>query len=155
MSVQTEIEFAEKIRDGIFKKANINKKWATFLFGIIILATVLSPTLILVSNNDIISKYTPAGLTVLAAISAYWIQVRKPNERWVLYRTYQREIEHEINSYKFATGKYKDAQEKEKLLAESINDKALKLHYDWIPMVPKATELEELLPTPKTLSDGN
>lgn len=155
MSKQKELEFAEKIRNGILAKANKNKKWATFLFGLIISATVLSPTLILVSKNEIISKYIPAILSVLAAISAYWIQVRKPNERWVLYRTYQREIEHEINSYTFQTGKYKDSNEKDKLLAESVNEKALKLHYDWIPMVPKATELNNILPTPKSSSDGN
>lgn len=155
MDKQIELEFAEKICNGIKKKADKNKSLATFFFGVIILATVLSPTLILVSDNVIISKYIPASLSVLAAIAAYWIQVRKPNERWVLYRTYQRELEHEINSYKFQTGKYKDSEQKDKLLAESVNDKALNLHYDWIPMVPKATEVRDMLPAPKNLPDAN
>ena len=155
MEKNNALRHAEEIKNGIKAKADKNKSWSTFFFAVIILATVISPTLILVSDYDIVSKYIPAGLSILAAIAAYWIQIRKPNERWVLYRTYQRELEYEISQYKFETGKYDTEEDKEKLLANSVNEKALKLHYDWVPIVPKATDVKSILPAPKQLHDGN
>jgi hypothetical protein len=62
----------------------------------VLFSTVISPVLILISDIDITSKYIPAFLTASASLSTYWIQLRKPQERWVVYRTAQREIKFEM-----------------------------------------------------------
>jgi hypothetical protein len=137
------IGFAIKTCEGIKKKADKNKDFSTFLFLIVLLATVITPVLILISDDFYISKVIPALLSASAALSSYWIQLRKPHERWALYRTTQREIESEINKYTFSIDGYNDST-KEILLAKRVNDLALKLHYDWMPMIPSTKELQTI-----------
>lgn len=137
------IEFANNICNGIKTKADKNKKFSTLLFLIVLVATVITPLLILISDNFYISKVIPAFLSASAALSSYWIQLRKPHERWSLYRTTQREIESEINKYNFSIDEY-SIDEKDKVLAKKVNDLALKLHYDWMPMVPTTKELQTI-----------
>ncbi|PPL04275.1 DUF4231 domain-containing protein [Parapedobacter indicus] len=136
-------EFAEKIRNGIKNKADKNKNFSTFLFLVVLIATVITPVLILISNCFFISKVVPAFLSAFAALASYWIQLRKPHERWSLYRTTQRKIESEINKYDYSIDEY-NGEEKENLLAKRVNDLALKLHYDWMPMVPTTKEIQTI-----------
>lgn len=139
-------KLAEKICEGIKEKADRNKNFSAFLFLVVLLATVLTPLLILISNDFFISKLAPACLSACAALSSYWIQLRKPHERWALYRTAQREIESELNKYNYSIDEY-DIVEKEKLLVKKVNDLALKLHYDWMPMVPTTKEIQTIKST--------
>ncbi len=143
-SLESPLQYAKKIRTSVSKKANENKNTATFLFLVILFSTVLSPVLILVSDNAIVSKYLPAGLTACAALASYWLQLRKPQERWVLYRTAQREVEFEIDQYIHGVGKY-DTEEKDKILADHVSQRALQLHYQWMPIVPRADDINKLL----------
>lgn len=141
--VITPEEFAIKICDGIKAKSDKNKCFSTFLFFVVLVATVIIPVLILISDNFYISKAIPAFLSASAALSSYWIQLRKPHERWALYRTSQREIESEINKYRYSIDEYDNAS-KDTLLAKKVNELALKLHYDWMPMVPTTKEIQNI-----------
>ncbi|MFD0976825.1 DUF4231 domain-containing protein [Salinimicrobium gaetbulicola] len=138
------LEYAIKIRDGIQKKAKENKKFSNILFFVALFSTVASPVLILISDIFWLSKLTPAILTAGAALASYWIQLRKPHERWVLYRTAQRDIEFQIDQYKYENGEYING-DKEKTLADLVSKRALQLHYDWTPLAPKSKELEKLI----------
>lgn len=140
---ETAIKYAQRIRNGIEKKSKQNKNNSTFLIFIVLFSTVLSPVLILISDCDIISKYIPAFLTAGAALASYWIQLRKPQERWVLYRTAQREIEFEIDQFQHNLGEYTIVN-KEMVLADNVSKRALKLHYEWMPFVPRAEEITKI-----------
>ena len=137
------LNYSNKICEGIKAKAKKNKDLSTFLFLVVLLSTVVSPVLILISNNFYISKLCPAILTAFAALASYWIQLRKPHERWALYRTAQRDIEFEIDQHAFQNGDYA-GENADKVLADKVSKRALKLHYDWMPLVPKSKELQKL-----------
>lgn len=140
---ESPLEYSIRIKDGIAEKAKKNKKLSTFLFLVVLISTVLSPALILISDHFYLSKILPAILTAGAALASYWIQLRKPHERWVIYRTAQREIEFEIDQYQFSNGDYSDEQ-KDKTLSNKVSKRALQLHYEWMPLVPKAEELQNI-----------
>ena len=138
------LEYSKKISDGIKAKAKKNKEFSTLLFFVVLFSTVVSPVLILISDNFWISKFSPAILTACAALASYWIQLRKPHERWALYRTAQRDIEFEIDQFTFKNGDYSE-ENPDKVLADRVSKRALKLHYDWMPLVPKSKELQKLI----------
>lgn len=142
-SKESVLEYANTLKNGIQSKANKNKSFSTFLFFVVLISTVISPVLILISDNFYLSKVLPAFLTAAAALSSYWIQLRKPHERWIIYRTAQREIEHEISQYNFLIGEYSNG-EIDKILADKVSKRALQLHYEWMPLVPKASELQNI-----------
>ncbi|AKH95207.1 DUF4231 domain-containing protein [Elizabethkingia anophelis] len=140
------IDFAKEISQGIKEKADKNKNFSTFLFLVVLLATVITPLLILISDNFWVSKVSPAVLSASAALASYWIQLRKPHERWALYRTTQREIESEINKYTYSIEEYRE-ENRDTLLAKKVNELALNLHYEWMPMVPTTKELQAIKTT--------
>lgn len=147
MSIETSPEeFAIKTCNGIKTKSDKNKNFSTFLFLVVLIATVITPLLILISDNFYISKAIPAFLSASAALSSYWIQLRKPHERWALYRTTQREIESELNKYRYSIDEY-DIPNKDTFLVKKVNELALKLHYDWMPMVPTTKEIQTIKST--------
>jgi hypothetical protein len=135
------LNYAVRVKNSIKAKSDTNKNLASFLFCVILISTVFSPALILLPFDVIFSKYLPALLTACAALASYWMQLRKPQERWVLYRTAQREIEYEIDQYQFETGEYSDLDKKDSLLADKVSKRALQLHYEWIPMDQKLKKL--------------
>jgi hypothetical protein len=141
---ENSLNYSNKICEGIKTKAKKNKDFSTFLFFVVLFSTVVSPVLILISGNFWLSKFSPAILTACAALASYWIQLRKPHERWALYRTAQRDIEFEIDQYTFKNGEY-SIENPDKVLADRISKRTLKLHYDWMPLVPKAKELQKLM----------
>lgn len=136
-------DFAIEVCNGIKTKSDANKRISTFLFFIVLFATVITPLLILISDNFYISKVLPAFLSASAALSSYWIQLRKPHERWSLYRTAQREIESELTKYRYSVDEY-GADNSGVLLVKKVNELALKLHYDWVPMVPTTKEIQSI-----------
>ena len=144
-SEENVLEYAERIKEGISNKADSNKTWSTRLFLIVLFATVLSPILILLPVCDWFSKYLPAFLTASAALASGWIQLRKPQERWTLYRTAQREIEFEIDQYNHKIGEYQDERTRNAILSDKVSRRALQLHFEWIPIVPKAEDLQKVL----------
>jgi Protein of unknown function (DUF4231) len=136
------LEYARNTLQGIKDKAERNKHWSDALFFIIIAATASSPILILLPLAPIWSRNAPAILTALASVASAWVQLRKPQERWALYRTAQREIEFEIDQYTFGLGKYRDLTTRVSVLADAVSNRALQLHYEWLPMVPRLRELQ-------------
>lgn len=136
-------DYSKKVLKGIEGKAIKNKNETTRLFLVVTIATVLSPILILLPLNIFFSKITPAILTGCAALATSWIQIRKPQERWAMYRTAQREIEFQLDQYDFSNGEYIDVQDKDSLLADNVSKRALQLHYEWLPVAPKFEELQK------------
>jgi hypothetical protein len=138
------IDYANRTLNGIKEKAKRNKRGSTIFFLCLLIPTAITPILILLPFGDILTKYIPAAITALASFSSAWMQLRKPQERWVLYRTAQREIEFEVDQYSYGLGSYSDPKTKDEILADRISKRALQLHYDWIPIFPKAKEIQNI-----------
>lgn len=137
------LEYSRGILRGIEKKARENKRETTVLFLVVTVATAFSPVLILLPLDFVLSKTLPAILTSLAALATSWLQIRKPQDRWVMYRTAQREIEFQIDQYLFGNGEYASIENKDALLADRVSNRALQLHYEWLPVAPRLDELEK------------
>lgn len=147
---ETALIYAEKRKSWVEKKANKNRRNSNFLIGIVIVSAAISPILILFQSDkylagfwiDFVSKILPACFTSLAAIASSWIQLRKPQERWVMQRTIEKEIESEIIQFKYEIGKYENQKKKEAILVKEVNDLLLKLHYKWSKIIPTAKDLK-------------
>ncbi|MEB8475011.1 DUF4231 domain-containing protein [Acidithiobacillus ferriphilus] len=83
-----------------------------------------------------LGKVIPSLLSVCVAFSTGWLQLRKPQQLWPLYRTSQRELEDNLHKYRFSVDDYSDAGDRDKLLVERATKIARDAHYAWLPMVP-------------------
>ena len=131
---ENSIQYALRHRDYFKNKSNKNKRISNKLLIIIILSSVLTPVFILVSADFWISKLLPSVLGAAAAFSSYWIQLKKPQEKWILFRSAQRQIEYEIDIYKFNLSNLSQ-KDLEKSLAMKVSQINLEAHQNWIPLL--------------------
>lgn len=144
-SPQSPEEYAELIIAGFKKKASHNKNESLFFFFVSMIGSLAAP-LFVTLGSDIahavcisefwIAKFFPALLSILVALSTAWIQLRKPQQLWSLYRTCQREAEDALTKYKFQVGQYKDVDQRDALLVSNVAKIALDAHYSWLNVVP-------------------
>ena len=138
---ETAETYCEATRAGIAKKANHNKREAMAYLIISLLATLLTPLFITLGANAITGKMIPAGLSAVATFCTAWLQLRKPQQLWSLYRGAQREVEDELTKFKFRVGDYAPTPSPDKLLVERVAAIALQLHHKWAPLVPNPESL--------------
>ena len=129
---------------GIKSKADHNKRESQFCFALVIVATLLAPLFIAFGPGLVLGKIIPSVLSVSAAASTAWLQLRKPQQLWALYRTAQRELEDERTRFEYRLGDYKTVEDPEKLLATRVADSAIGLHQQWLPLVPNPENLQGL-----------
>ncbi|MEZ8473753.1 DUF4231 domain-containing protein [Vibrio cyclitrophicus] len=125
-------------------KADHNKNESLRSFKLIMLSSVLAPIFIAYGTGDIWGKIIPSLLSCLGAFLTAWLQLRKPNQLWTLYRTSQREIESELQLYSFEAGKYKDIEHKDEALIESVNEIYLKTNNGWSALVPNKEDINSI-----------
>ena len=136
------LEFSERIAKAFKEKADHNKNESLTCFALILIASLSAPLFITLGKGDLLAKIIPSILSVLAAGLTSWLQLRKPQKLWSMYRGSQRLIEDHITKYKFKIGDYKVHETPESLLAEKVAEIALNAHYEWTTVIP----------TPETLS---
>src|SRR5690348_12971776 len=81
------------VRAGFRNKANHNKIEAQGCFVAVIACTLLAPLFVTLGQGLIWAKIVPSALSVTAAALTTWLQLRKPQRLWVIYRRAQRELE--------------------------------------------------------------
>jgi hypothetical protein len=140
-SHETAREFAARTRRGIAGKANHNKTEAMGCLVISLGSTLLAPLFITLGEGVFWGKAIPATLAAVATFCTAWLQLRKPQQLWSLYRGAQREIEDEETKHEFKIADYSDATDPDKLLAERVANIALTLHQKWAPLVPNPENL--------------
>jgi hypothetical protein len=138
---ETAVEFCERTRQGIERKSNGNKKEALALIGISLMSTLLAPLFITLGTDVLLGKVVPASLSALASFSTAWLQLRKPQQLWSLYRGAQREIEDEQIKHRFRVAQYSAIPTADDLLVERVAAIALGLHQKWEPLVPNPEAL--------------
>ncbi|MEZ8200263.1 DUF4231 domain-containing protein [Vibrio splendidus] len=126
------------------RKADHNKRESLWSFKLIMLSTITVPILIAYGPDDFWSKLIPSVFSGLSAFFTAWIQLRKPNQLWTLYRTAQRQLESELELYQGSAGEYKDENLKDTLLVEKTNKIYLSVNSVWTSLVPNHKDLDNV-----------
>jgi hypothetical protein len=128
--------YCRKLIQGFRAKADHNKTESQAAFIAVVAATLLSTLFITLGAGYWLGKVIPALLSLLAAGATSWLQLRKPQRLWTLYRGCQRALEDEDVRYRYGLPPYDVDAGKEKLLAESCSKIAMDAHKKWEGLVP-------------------
>lgn len=85
----------------------------------------------------LITKITPAILSIAVAFSTTWFQIRKPQILWSIYRTAQRELENELYKFQYKCEPYKTNEDSGSEFIKKITEIRMKTHAAWVPLVPE------------------
>lgn len=138
---QTSTDYCQKKIDHFREKAGHNKTEALWCFRLIMGSTLLVPLFIALGPEVWSSKVVPSFLSALAAFCTAWIQLRKPQELWTLYRTTQRELEDQLVKHKYQLEDYESSENADKLLVKNVAKLTLQTHQKWMPIVPSPDNL--------------
>ncbi|WP_123577629.1 DUF4231 domain-containing protein [Pseudomonas protegens] len=134
--------FTENLIKGFKKKAEHNKNESMVLFWLSMGGALIAPLFLTLGSGIFWEKVIPSILSALVAFSTAWLQLRKPQQLWALYRTSQRELEDNLYKFQYKILDYKDSTDPEKLLIERVSKIALDAHYSWLPMVPNPENIQ-------------
>ncbi len=144
---QTAEDFAEHTCQGFQRKADHNKSESLSCFLLVIAATLTAPLFVTLGAGIIVGKIVPSVLSLCAAAATAWLQLRKPQQLWALYRTCQRRIEDELTHFKYGMGDYETHEAPEKLLADRVADIAIQAHNEWVPLIPSPERIAQIVKT--------
>lgn len=144
---QSAEEFCVAVIGGFREKATHNKNESMLCFWAAMGGSLLVPIFVnlgpgiaeatgLPGSDFWLGKVIPSLLSVCVAFSTGWLQLRKPQQLWSLYRTSQRELEDNLQKYRFHVEDYSEEDGRDRLLVERVTKIALDAHYAWLPMVP-------------------
>lgn len=131
------VQFAESTASGFKLKADHNKTESLICFSVVVVCSLASPLFVTLGEGIFWGKILPSTLSLSVAASTAWLQLRKPQNLWSIYRDCQRRIEDSLYKYKFRLAEF-DAQEQDRarMLAEAARSVAWDAHQRWLPLVP-------------------
>ncbi|MEO6293211.1 MAG: DUF4231 domain-containing protein [Burkholderiaceae bacterium] len=131
------LQLAENTISGFKAKANHNKKESLVCFTVVVTFSLASPLFVTLGESVFWGKILPSILSLSVAASTAWLQLRKPQNLWSLYRDCQRRIEDSLYKYRFRLAEYEaPEQDRARLLAEAVRAVAWDAHQRWLPLVP-------------------
>lgn len=132
------LKFAESAIAEFKSKADHNKSESLFCFIVVVTFSLTSPLFVTLAEGVFWAKVFPSVLSLSVAASTAWLQLRKPQSLWSLYRDSQRRVEDALCKYHYRLAEF-DAPEEERsrLLAEVVRAVAWDAHQKWLPLVPK------------------
>jgi hypothetical protein len=153
-------EFCKSIIRGFKAKSSHNKNESMLFFWLSMGGALAAPIFVTLGDDMakclgeygsvfILSKLIPSLLSVAVAFSTAWLQLRKPQQLWALYRTAQRELEDHLYKFQYEISEYEQHQNPGKLLVENVSKIALDAHYSWLPMVPNPENIKSASATKK------
>ena len=122
-------------------KANHNKAEALRLFIILMICTLASPLFITLGPGLLLGKLIPSILSTLATGCAVWLQQRKPQQLWTLYRTTQRRLENEEVGFRFSINEYEENADRNKILAQRTAVICSNANDLWVPLIPNPDKI--------------
>ncbi len=145
MNKKTAREYATQQALHFEKKAKHHKQESLWCFRLTMLSTLVAPILVALGEDVWFAKITPSVLTALAAFCTAWVQLRKPQELWAIYRNAQRQIEIETAHYDFQVGAYQNLSEKEadSLLVLKVIGLLSEVNKQWMGQVPNTKKSDE------------
>ncbi|KAB2678467.1 MULTISPECIES: DUF4231 domain-containing protein [Brucella/Ochrobactrum group] len=130
-------EYYSSIRQGFREKADHNKFEAQFCFSVIIACTLIAPLFVTLGTGILCSKAIPSVLSILAGGLTSWLQLRKPQRLWMIYRRAQRELEEHKANYDFRDGDFTECSNADQLLARKVTAVNRWVHDAWEGLVPE------------------
>jgi hypothetical protein len=151
-NTKTPEEFCIEIINGFKMKSTHNKMESMICFWFSMGGALASPVFVSLGEDIstllgsygsvfVFSKLIPSLLSMAVAFSTAWLQLRKPQQLWALYRTSQRELEDNLYKYQYEIAEYGESSNPGKLLVENVTRIALDAHYSWLPMVPNPEDI--------------
>jgi hypothetical protein len=107
----------------------------------VITSTLAAPLFVALSEDFFWGKVLPSILSVCAAGLTSWMQLRRPQKLWVIYRRAQRELEQAKADYDFKDGEFAIEPEPDKLLARKVTAVGRWVHDQWEGLVPEPEAL--------------
>ena len=149
---QSAEEYCKSVINSFKSKATHNKNESIYFFWVSMGGALLAPLFVTLGEDIanflgnygsvfLFSKLIPSILSIAVAFSTAWLQLRKPQQLWALYRTSQRELENCLSEFQYKINDFENCTDTEKLLAQKVSKIALAAHYDWLPMVPNPDNL--------------
>ncbi len=149
---QSAEEYCKSVINSFKSKATHNKNESICFFWVSMGGALLAPLFVTLGEDIanflgnygsvfLFSKLIPSILSIAVAFSTAWLQLRKPQQLWALYRTSQRELENCLSEFQYKINDFENCTDTEKLLAQKVSKIALAAHYDWLPMVPNPENL--------------
>lgn len=136
-SIPDPLQFAEDTLSGFKKKSDHNKSESLTCFALVVVCSLVSPLFVTLGEGVLLGKIVPSVLSLSAAASTAWLQLRKPQSLWSLYRDCQRRIEDHVYKYRYHLAQYAtDDAERSRLLADAVRTVAWDAHQRWLPLVP-------------------
>lgn len=142
----TAIDYNRKVIGGLRAKANHNKVESQLCFCLVVGASLAAPLFIALGTDQLFGKIIPAALSLGAAAATSWLQLRKPQRLWALYRQAQRRLEDEQVKYRYKIPPFDAGSDPDKLLASNTAAIALEVHYKWEGLVPDPDALGTVTP---------
>lgn len=137
------------VTSSIGKKADKNKRRARYSALATTIFSSTIPILLAFGNGSVSTRIIASSLAAVTVVITTWVQIEKPNERWVLYRRYHRLLESEQIRYKFEIEPYEI--EREARLAEFLASIQSKLHLEWEGLIPSSEAVRGSTATTKGL----
>jgi hypothetical protein len=134
-------------------KADRAKRRARIATVLLTASTAMIPVFIVASIDALpflFGKLIPGVLAAVSALTAALVAVEKPQERWALYRRYQRLAEAERLRYVQRCPAYA-GNDRDQVLAEWLATTKSGVHDEWSTLVPKSTDVAQ---TTQSLSAG-
>lgn len=141
---ETAEQFCQRNIREMKRKADHNKREALWSFISVISTTLTTPVLVTLGTGMFLSKVAPSALSLAAAGFTAWLQQRKPQQLWVIYRTAQRDLEDHLTRYRYGLVPYQEAIAPDKMLAERVAEIALSVHQQWLPLIPNPDGLRSI-----------
>tara|TARA_R110002074_G_scaffold349634_1_gene520289 strand:+ start:75097 stop:75621 length:525 start_codon:yes stop_codon:yes gene_type:complete len=149
---KTPEEFCKATIIGFKEKSTHNKNESMLCFWLSMGGALAAPVFVTLGEDIaqlfgdygsvfVFSKLIPTLLSFAVAFSTAWLQLRKPQQLWALYRTSQRELEDNLYKYQYKVAEYSEHPDPDKLLIEKMAHIALDAHYSWLPMVPNPEDI--------------
>lgn len=130
-------QFAKETIAGFKRKADHNKNESLACFVLVVACSLLSPLFVTLGEGLLLGKIIPSVLSLVAAGSTAWLQLRKPQSLWSLYRDCQRRLEDHLCRFQYRLAEYSaDDPTREALLADAVRRVAWDAHERWLPLVP-------------------
>lgn len=140
LSPNDSLESCKKIARSIEDKADKYKRMSkTLTLGIAASAAAIPVVIGLPINDEFVVRTLPSLLAAASALAAVVLQIEKPQERWNLYRRYQRILEGEQVLFRAHAGIYR-SRHRETRLAARVAKIQLDLHDEWSGLVPRSAD---------------
>ena len=128
--------FCERHISAMKRKADHNKHESLWFFYLVIGPSLAALLFVTLGSGWLWGKLIRSVLSPAAAAAVAWLQLRKPQQLWSIYRSAQRELEDQKSRFLYRIGAYADDLGPERLLAKNVADIAIDVHHripDYLP----------------------